>query len=59
MRHSPSGKLIAMAVNYHKKSHSRIVFLSPQCNVMTTISPYGEGKDYGRCLCQYLLCICM
>ena len=55
MRHSPNGKLIAMAVNYHKKSQSRIVFLSPQCNVMTAISPYGERKDYGRCLCQYLL----
>lgn len=60
MRHSPNGKLIALAVNYHKKSHSRVVFLSSQCNVMTAVSPYGERKDYGRCCvntnCMY---VCM
>lgn len=53
MRHSPNGRLMALAVNYHKKSHSGVLFLSPHCNVMTAISPYGEKKDYGR----YFVCM--
>ena len=55
MKHSPNGKLIALTVNYHKKSLSRILFLSPQCNVMTAISPYGEKKDYGRYLIVHII----
>ena len=55
MKHSPNGKLIALAVNYHKKSLSRVLFLSPQCNVMTAISPYGEKKDYGRYLIVHII----
>ena len=65
IKYSPGGRLIAIAVNNRKLSQSKILFLSPNCDITTSVSPYNGSYEHGRyrlliqCVCvPYELGVC-